>query len=168
LTQLERLAALPFVLVVAVTAGALAAAPTFFLASIRFPRNLIALLMLDTALKLFWFAAAVLLWWTAVSRRRYTVWSSALQLMAALTLADLVQLALGYVVASIQTKGEFVTALLHAPLSASSTGLVMIVIRSPIWLVGAAALVALGRSLVDSGDSGTRPQTASMHPETVT
>lgn len=167
LTQVEELTALRFVLIVAVIGGVLSSMPALFFGNTGFAGSIFAALTVGAALELLWFGAAILLWWVAVRRRQYSVWSTALHLTLALTLSGVLELALSYVAASIATNGKFAMALIHGPLSASSAGIVLVLIRSPIWFIGAACLVSLGRFLLESDEPVAPRESARTDPEAV-
>ena len=146
-TKIEALATAPFILVVGSVGGVLQGIPHFFLgSSSRTDMRIVQMVAFDV-ISVLWWAAALLLWWVAVRRRRYSVWSTAWHVTLALVLADVLGLALGYLDASIETNGAFVEALARAPLSFSTSGLVVVLIRCPIRFLGSALVVYLGRQL---------------------
>ncbi|HXT17872.1 MAG TPA: hypothetical protein VN706_19705 [Gemmatimonadaceae bacterium] len=112
LAQIESLAVTPFILLVAAIAGTVQAIPMFLhigrlnLASARF----VEVAAITGLAVLNWTGAAVL-WWFAVRRRQYAIWLTALRVTVALAAADLFMDSLGYVAASIETRGEFAIAL---------------------------------------------------------
>jgi hypothetical protein len=166
-TQLEELAPAPFIVIVGLAGGVLQGIPRFFLGNGSNAEARSAQLVVVGAFSLLWWAGAFLLWWAAVRRRRFSVWKTAWHLTLALSLAQLLDLALGLVVASIETNGAIVTALIHAPLSASSSSLVLVLILGPIRFLGSALLVAFGRQLPERGSpTAPRPLT-STDPEAV-
>jgi hypothetical protein len=69
-----------------------------------------------------WWAAAILVGWVAVRRRRYSIWWTAWHLSLALAVADLLQMGLGFADASI-------------------------LVRSPFRFLGSAVVVAFARLL---------------------
>ena len=166
-TQLEELAPAPFIITVGVGGGVLQGIPHFFLGNGSSTTARPAQLAIVGVFSLLWWAGAFLLWWAAVRRRRFSIWKTAWHLTLALSLAQLLDQALGLVVASIETKGAIVEALIHAPLSASSSGLVLVLILSPIRFLGSALLVAFGRQLPERGSPTTPRPLTSTDPEAV-
>jgi hypothetical protein len=167
-TQIEQLPPAPFILGVSLAGGVLQGIPGFFLEHTDGTGARVAQLVVAVGISVVWWAAAVLLWWTTVRRRQFSIWKTAWHVTLALALADVLGLALGYVSASIETHGAFVEALVHAPLSASTSGLSFIVlIRSPIRFLGAAMVIALGRRLPGSGGLVDHRPLASADPEAV-
>ena len=160
-TKIEALAAAPFILLAGLVGGVLQGIPHFFLgSSSRTDMRIVQMVVFDV-ISVLWWAAALLLWWVAVRRRRYSVWGAASQVTLALVLADVLGLALGYLDASIQTNGAFVEALMRAPLSFSTSGLVVILVRCPIRFLGSALVVYLGRQLPGhSNPVAPRPKAA--------
>src|SRR5215510_1455951 len=146
-TKIEALSAAPFILLVGLVGGVLQGIPHFFLgSSSRTDMRIVQMIVFDV-ISVLWWAAVLFLWWLAVRRRRYSVWSTAWQVTLALVLADVLGLALGYLNAAIQTNGAFVEALARAPLSFSTSGLVVVLVRCPIRFLGSALVVFLGRNL---------------------
>jgi hypothetical protein len=168
-SQIEQLAPAPFILGVSLAGGVFQGIPGFFLGNTGGTGARAAQIVVAVGISVMWWAAAALLWWAAVRRRQFSTWKSAWHVTLALALADVLGLALGYAAASIETHGAFVEALIHAPLSTSSSGLSFIVlIRSPIRFLGAALLIALGRRLPGSGGLVDHRRLASADPEAVT
>ena len=146
-TKIEALSATPFILVVGLVGGVLQGIPHFFLgSSSRTDMRIVQMIVFDV-ISVLWWAAVLFLWWLAVRRRRYSVWTIAWHVTLALVLADVLGLALGYLNAAIETNGAFVEALVRAPLSFSTSGLVVVLVRCPIRFLGTALVVYLGRNL---------------------
>lgn len=146
-TQIEELSPAPFVLLVGFVGGVLQGIPHFFLASSSSRDARIVQMVVFDVISVLWWAAALLLWWVAVRRRQFSVWSTALQVTLSLVLADVLGLALGYLDASIETNGAFLEAIARAPLSFSTSGFVVVLIRCPVRFLGSALVVFLGRRL---------------------
>jgi hypothetical protein len=72
------------------------------------------------------------------------------------------------VATSIELKGDFVEALVHAPLSVSLPSvLVPILIKAPIRFLEAAVLVSLGRFLIKNSNAGPSQELTAPDPEPV-
>ncbi len=143
-TRLENLSPSRFILLVGVIGGVLRSYPGTYLdhATIR----------MIVALAIITDAAAVLLWWVAVRRRRFSFWKTALHVMLALDLADALALLLSIAMLSLDARGHLVNTFVHQPLSTILGGLVPpYVVFSAIRFLGAAVLVAIGRRLPGSG-----------------
>ena len=166
-TQLEELAPAPFILIVGLAGGVLEGIPRFFLGNGSSAEGRSAQLVVVGAFSLLWWAGAFLLWWAAVRRRRFSIWKTAWHLTLALSLAQLLDLSLALVVASIETKGAYVEALMHAPLSMSLSNLLLVLILSPIRFLGSALLVAFGRQLPERGSPNTPRPLTSTDPKAV-
>jgi hypothetical protein len=131
LNEIERLPPAPFILFVGATGGVLQALPSIW------GRDHIAIgLVTQVGVQ----GAALLLWWVAVRRRRFSVWRTALHLMLALDLAHVIGLLLSLSSVGMQFKASWATPLLSAVLG-----------MSPFRFLGALALVAMGRLLPGSG-----------------
>jgi len=168
LTQIEELESLAFVFLVAAIGGVLKGVPALFLGNSSLPGvPVVALFLVGTVVSLFWLAASILLWWIAIRRRRYSIWQVGFQLMLAWALADVLQMALLLVAGSFATKGAIVEIILHAPLSQSSTSLLLVLIQSPIRFLGAAGLVAFGRFLLTNHDPVAPHLLMATDPEAV-
>ena len=163
-TQLEELAPAPFIVVVGLVGGVLQGMPRFFLGNGSSTEARSAQLVIVAAFSVLWWAGALLLWWVAVRRRRFSIWKTAWHLTLALSLAEVLDLALALAAASIQTKGAIVEALVHAPLSMSLSSLGLVLFRSPIRFLGSALLVAFGRQLPER-DNPAAPRPLSSHPQ---
>jgi len=144
--DLENLTPGQFILLVGLGAGILRGVPGYLLpGSIANPA---VLAVAVAALSLLALSGAVLVWWIAVHRRRFSWWKTAWHLTLALALGDLLGFALAFVDASMQTNGEFISSWFNAPLSTTMPGLLApILFKSPVRLLGSALLIALGRSL---------------------
>lgn len=79
-----------------------------------------------------------------------------------LVMADMLTAALAMVVASIDTHGAFAASIAGQPLTVILSNLTIILLRSPLWFVGSALAIALGRHL----SVGERPLSASTSPVT--
>jgi hypothetical protein len=143
--DLENLTPGQFILLVGLGAGILRGVPGFLLpGSIAKPAAAVAM----AALSLLALSGAVLVWWIAVHRRRFSWWKTAWHLTLALALGDLLGFAMAFVDASMQSNGEFISSYFTAPLSTTMPGLLApTLLRSPIRFLGSALLIALGRSL---------------------
>jgi hypothetical protein len=167
-TQIEELTPAPFILLVGFVGGVLQGVPHFIVGTSTSTDARIVQMVVFDVLSVLWWAAALLLWWVAVRRQRYSVWSTAWHVTLALVLADVLGLALGYVNASIETNGAFLEALARAPVSFSTSGLVVVLIRCPIRYLGSALVVFLGRRLPGHTNSaGPRPS-MSTDPKAIT
>jgi hypothetical protein len=146
-TKIEELSSAPFILLVGLVGGVLQGVPHFFIRISDSTNGRIVQMVLFDVFSVLWWAAALLLWWVAVRRRQFSVWSTAWHLTLALVLADVLGLSLGYVDASIQTNGAFLEAFARAPLSFSTSGFIVVLIRCPIRFLGSTLVVFLGRRL---------------------
>lgn len=145
-TGLEDLSPGRFILLVAVIGGVLHSYPGSYLEQAT-ARTIVALAIVTDA-------AAVLLWWIAVRRRRFSVWKTALHVMLALDLADALALLLSIAMLSLDVREHLLSTLVQQPLSTSLGELVPpYVVVSAIRFVGAAVLVAIGRRLPGSRQS---------------
>ena len=99
-------------------------------------------------------AAAVLLWWVAVRRRRFSVWKTALHVMLGLDLADALGFGLILAMLSLDARRHMVNAVVHKPVM-DLVG----VFAAPILIrfVVAAAAVAFGRVLPGRGKPVAAP-----------
>jgi hypothetical protein len=146
-TQIEELSPAPFILLVGLVGGVLQGVPHFIVGISDSTNGRIVQMVVFDLISVLWWTAALLLWWVAVRRRQFSVWSTAWHVTLALVLADVLGLALGYVDAAIRTNGAFLEALARAPLSFSTSGLIVVLIRCPIRFLGSALVVFLGRRL---------------------
>jgi hypothetical protein len=112
-----------------------------------------------------WWTAALLLWWIAVRRRRWSLWTTAAHVTLGFALADVLTTALSMVVASIETKGMFAGAIIREPWTFASSNLVLPLIRSPLWFLGSAMAIALGRHL-SGGPRIIAPSQSTVTPPT--
>jgi hypothetical protein len=168
LAQIESLAVAPFVLLVAAIAGTIQALPAFIhLGTLNLANARFAQVALATGVGLLDWTGAALLWWFAVRRRQFPIWLTALHVTVALAAADLLMNALGFVAASIDSRGEFAIVLGRALPGALSGPLSLALLRSPFWSVEATALIAVGR-LVLRIDTLVSPPTTTTHQDTVT
>ena len=146
LAEIERLAVAPFILLVAVVAGAIQALPVFLhLGSVHLPSARLAQIVLAMSLAVLNWTGAALLWWFAVRRRQYSIWLTAIHVTVALAAGDLLMNGLGYAAASIETHGEYAVAFAHALPSALPSPLGIALLRSPFWFMEALVLIAVGR-----------------------
>jgi hypothetical protein len=146
LNRIEKLSAIPFVLLAGATGGLLQAIAevTQHHAAISIGGRLLA------------FAVAVTALWTGVRRRRYSVWGIALQLSLAAILANLITLSI------------VIATMLPAETHLEWRDVAMKVASGQLgqgagWFLIGAGLVALGRSLTDSGQLAP-----SEHPDGIT
>lgn len=150
--RIERLAPAPFVLILGTGGGLIQS-----LIGLTQPRGAAAI-----GAGLLTFTAAAIVWWLGVRRRRYSVWSIALQLTAAIALADLIGLAIVMLV--------FVSDMRHVPwrdaaVSAGTAQLGLSLIQFPVAL----ALIAAGRFLPGIGpDRAALPPESGEHRDAVT
>jgi hypothetical protein len=145
--QIEQLSGGRFMLLVGLVAGAIQGVPRFFLDESAGPHPQVISFIVIGLLAVLWWTAAFFLWWIAVHRRRWSLWATAAQVTLGLALADVLNNALGMVVASVETHGTFAEAIVHQPLTVISSNLFPLVVRSPLWFLGAMVAVALGRHL---------------------
>jgi len=144
--QIERLAVTPFILLVAAIAGTIQGLPALLhLGSLNLTSARFVQVAVITGLGILEWTGAALLWWFAVRRRQYPIWLAAIHVTVALAAADLLANALGYVAASIETRGKYAVALGHALPGALSGPVGSAVLRSPFWFVDAIVLIAVGR-----------------------
>ena len=131
LNDIERLTPAPFILFVGATGGVLQNLPSMW------GRESIAIaLVTQVGVD----GAAVLLWWAAVRRRRFSVWRTAWHLMLALDLSHVISFLLALSSIGMHFKASWAIPLLTAVLG-----------MSPFRFLGALALVAMGRLLPGSG-----------------
>jgi hypothetical protein len=134
LNELEKIAAVPFILFAGLVGGGLQSLG-------EFARNgtgaLVAFFIV--------IGAAVVLWWASVRRRRYSVWRAAFHLTVAMALSQVISFAL-VVPRTAHAEGVQIDWL-----NAIEQVLWVQLALSPIRFIGAALLVALGRLLPGSG-----------------
>jgi hypothetical protein len=165
--QIEGLAPTRFILLIGLVGAILQGVPRFFLRATGGTRPpLLPFIVVGLTAVLSW-TAALLLWWIAVRRRRWSLWATAAHLTLGLALADLLTNALGMVIASIETHGAFAAAIIRQPWTAISSNLLATLIRGPLWFLGSVVTVALGRHLsgglppgAPSASTGTPPEPA--------
>jgi hypothetical protein len=160
--QLEALEGLRFVLVIALVAGAIRSIPQLLLSGPVSPLELIPFLVIGLS-GVLWWIAALLLWWVAIRRHQSSLLLVATQVTLGLIIADLFAGALAMVAASIETRGEAATVLAQQLSSVVLSNLTVALVRSPLWLVGSALAVALGRHL-DGGQPRLRGPTSTADP----
>jgi hypothetical protein len=166
--HIEGLAAAPFILLVGVVGGALQGIPRCFFGGPGGTAPHLAQFIVVGVTSVLWWTAALLLWWIAVHRRRWSLWATAGQLTLGLAFADALTNGLGMVVASITTNGAFAEAIVREPLTFASSNVSLTLIRSPLWFLGSAMAVALGRHL-SGGEQAIAPSPSSAtHHEAVT
>ncbi len=166
--HIECLAPAPFMLLIGAVGGVIQGIPRFFLGSAGRTGAHLGEFVLVAVASVLWWAAALLLWWIAVRRRRWSIWKTAGHVTVGLALANVLDIALATVVASIETNGVFAGAIARAPLTFASPNLVLVLIRSPLWFLGSAMLLALGRHLAGGEHLAAPSQSQSSHPEAVT
>src|SRR5262249_5122305 len=130
-TKIEELYPIPFVLLVGFVGGVLQGVPHFIVGSSTSTDARIVQMVVFDVISVLWWAAALVLWWVAVRRRQFSVWGTAWHVTLGLVLADVLGLSLGYLQASIETNGAFLEAIARAPLSFSTSGFVVVLIRCP-------------------------------------
>jgi hypothetical protein len=145
--QVEALSAVRFVLLVGLVGGALQGMPRFLLSGTAAPGAHLAGLLVVGVSAVFSLTAAAFLWWIAVRRRRWSLWTTAAHVTLGLALADVLASALGMVAGSIDTNGRLAQLIARDPWNFASSSLVLPLMRSPLWFFGAATTVALGRHL---------------------
>jgi hypothetical protein len=96
------------------------------------------------------------------------VWAIAAQVTIGLIIADMLAGALGMVGASIATHGEYGAIITSQVLTVISSSLSVALLRSPLWLLGAAGTIALGRHLNGGPQSYHPSPSAAAPPEAVT
>ena len=168
LRHIEGFAPARFILVVGAVGGVIQGIPRFFLGTTGRAGAHLGQVVLVAVASVLWSAAALLLCWIAVRRRRWSIWKTAGHVTVGLALANVLDIALAAVVASIETKGVFAGAIARAPLTFASSNLVLVLIRSPLWFLGSAMLVALGRHLARGQHRAAPSPSQSSHPEGVT
>lgn len=166
--QIEGLAAAPFVLLVGLIGGALQSIPRFLVSGTDGTRPLLAQLVAVGVTSVLSWTAAALLWWIAVRRRRWSLWATATHVALGLVVADVLSNGLGMVAASIDTNGAFAEAVVREPLTVASSNLILTLMRGPLWLIGSAIAVALGRHLSGPPQTIAPPPSKPTPPETVT
>lgn len=133
LNEVEKLAPVPFVLLAGLIGGVLQSLGEF--AHNTVAGALVAYLILT--------GAAIILWWVSVRRRRYSVWSTAVQIAVAVTLAQIVSFAM--------VVPRVLPANVHLQwLDVAETELFTQLGWSPLRFLEAAILIALGRLLPGS------------------
>jgi hypothetical protein len=144
--QLQTLRAANFVLVIALVAGVTQGLPRLFLGGTVSTPRLTSFLIVGSA-GILWWIAAFLLWWIAVRRQQSSLWSVAAQVTVGLVVGEFFAGALGLVVDSINTHGEVATLLGQHVSDVVLSQLTVTLLRSPLWFIGAALAIALGRHL---------------------
>ncbi len=168
LAQIESLAVTPFILIVAAIAGTIQALPVFLpLGSLNLASARLAQVALFTGIALLDWTGAALLWWFAVRRRQHPIWLTAVHVTVALAAADLLMQGLGYVAASIETRGEYAIALWQALPGALSGPIGITLLRSPFWFVEALVLVSVGRLVLHMDTLVVPPSAVPTHLDTV-
>jgi hypothetical protein len=167
-THIEGLSPARFVLVIGTAGGVLQGIPRFFLGSAASTGAHVGQFVLVVVTSVLWWMAAAIVWWIAVRRRRYSVWITAAHLTIGLALANVLDMALAAVVASIETKGRYAELVFHALGTFASSNLLLILVRSVSWFLGSAMLVGLGRHLAGGERLTTPTPPPSSHPEALT
>jgi hypothetical protein len=137
------------------------------LGSLNLASARLAQIVLVTGIALLNWTGAALLWWFAVRRRQYPIWLTALHVTVALAAGDLLMNGLGFVAASIETRGEYAIAFGRALPAAFSGPVGIALLRSPFWFVQAVALIAVGRLVLHMDALVLPPPAASTHPGAV-
>jgi hypothetical protein len=132
-TRIEELPPGPFVFLVGAVGGVLQVIPEFLSEYFGIASALSGQLVVNLA--------AIVLWWTAVRRRRSSVWWTAWHLTLALALAQVLAVLLSLAIVNVRVP----LADLVWPMLTALLGL------SPIRFLGSAVLVAVGRLLPGSG-----------------
>lgn len=166
--HIEALAAIPFILLLGLVGGAIQGIPRFFLGGTGASGPHFAQFLVVAISAVLWWTAALLLWWVSVRRRRWSLWRTAAHVTLGLALADVLTSALGMVIASIGTSGMFATTIVREPLTFASSNLVLPLVRSPLWFLGAAMAVALGRHLSGGQRTVAASQSTATPPDPVT
>ena len=143
--QIEELSAVRFIVVIGLVGGAVQGVPRFFLTSSR-GLALLPFVLIGLTAVLLW-TAALVMWWVAVRRRRWSLLATATHITLGLAIADLLTDALSLVISSIESQGVIATALMQQPWTFISSNLLVTAIRCPVWFVAAAVTVAIGRHL---------------------
>jgi len=146
-TQIEALEAAPFILLLGLVGGALQGIPHFLFDGVCAPGPRLAVLLVGGISAVLWWTAALFLWWIAVRRRRWSLWTTAAHVTLGLALADVLTSALGMVAASIDTNGRLAELIARDLWNVAEANLVLPLLRSPLWFFGAVVAVALGRHL---------------------
>jgi hypothetical protein len=168
LEQIESLAAAPFILLVAAVASTIQALPIFLqVGSLNLATARFAQIALATGIGVLDWTGAAVLWWFAVRRRQYSILLTAIHVTIAMAVADLLMNGLGFVAASIETRGEFAMALGAALPAALSGPIGIALLRSPFWFVEALALVAVGRLVLHMDTLVVPPLAAATHRDTL-
>ena len=84
-----------------------------------------------------------------------------------LALAHLLASALGMVAASLDTNGAFAEALVRDPLAVASSAIVLMLIQVPLWFLGSAIAVALGRKLMGGEEAVAASRSIATPPGAV-
>ena len=150
LAEVEGLAAAQFIFLIAAVAGTVQAMPFFLhLGSLSVAHaGIVPIVMASAAITLVKWTGAALLWWFAVRRRQNGIWLTALHVTLGLFAGDLLMDLLGYVQASIETRGEYASEFLQAFPGVLSGPVGVALLRSAFWFVQAAALIAVGRRVL--------------------
>lgn len=166
--QIETLGPTRFTLLIGLVAGAIQGLPRLLLggASTVPPRLTPFLIIGATAV--LWWTAALLLWWIAVRRRQSSLWMISAQVTLGLIIAELFAAVLGMVGASIATNGAFAAAIAHQPFTVLVSNLSLPLLGSPLWFVGSAVAIAMGRHLAGGPQAVSASTSASSHPGAVT
>ena len=149
LAEIEGLAAAQFIFLIAAVAGTVQAMPAFLqLGSLNLATARLIPIVLVTVITLAKWTGVALVWWFAVRRRQHGIWLTALHVTLGLFAGDLLMDLLGYVAASIETRGEYASEFLQAFPGVLSGPVGVALLRSAFWFVQAAALIAVGRRVL--------------------
>lgn len=166
--QIEAWAPARFVLLIGAAGGIIQGIPRFFVRGTGGTGAHFGQFVLIGLASVMWCAAALLLSWIAIRRRRWSIWKTATHVTVGLALASVVDMALGAVVASIETRGVFAEALARAPVTFASSNLGLILLRSPLWFLISATVILLGRHLTGGEHDTVSSPSQSSHPEPTT
>ncbi|HEY0997881.1 MAG TPA: hypothetical protein VGD77_17960 [Gemmatimonadaceae bacterium] len=159
--QLAVLPGIPFVLVVGLVAGTIQGTPRLLLGGTSAALKPVPIIIVGVA-ALFWWLGALLLWWIAVRRRSRTGIVAA-QVTLGLVLGELFASALGM----IALPNEFAAVLAKQFPTVLSSNLALALVRAPLWFVGSALAVAIGRHLHRGYELAPPPATPDTHPRAV-
>ncbi len=146
-TQIEALEAVRFILLLGLVGGALQTIPRFLLDGMSAPGPRLAGLLIGGISAVLWWTAAMFLWWIAVRRQRWSLWTTAAHVTLGLALADVLTSALAMVATSINTNGRFAELIARDSWNIAESNLVLPLLKSPLWFLGAVVAIALGRHL---------------------
>lgn len=166
--QIEALGAARFTLLIGLVAGTIQGVPRLFLGGGGAVQSRLTALLIIGVVAVFWWTAALFLWWIAVRRRQSSLWAIAAQVTLGLIIGEVFATVISMVGASIDSRGEFASALAEQPLNFLVSNLALPALRSPVWFIGSALAIGMGRRLIGSQLDGSRLTTAATPPESVT